>query len=113
MSGLEAVLGLAGPMSLIVALLVIALLSQRLGTITKQMRSYRWLFVAIGLATVSVLTRVWLQGPVDAPIYTLLMAVALTIGAGVAWMYWGWLFHERQHNAPAADSRQSNEGTPP
>ncbi len=94
MDGLLAVLGLAGPLSLTVALLVIALLSQRLGLITKRARHYRWLFAAIGLALVALVTRLWTLAAPDESIYTLLTAFALTVGVGVAWYYWGWLLNE-------------------
>src|SRR5579864_4200042 len=97
MNGLLSVLGLAGPLSLILALLVIALLSQRLGMITKRVRHYRWFFVAIGLMLIAFATRIGLLNAPDATVYSLLMAAALTIGAAVAWYYWSWLLHERQY----------------
>ena len=96
MNGLLAVLGLIGPLSLMVALLVIALLSQRLGMITKRVPHYRWIFVAIGLILIAFATRIGLLNAPDASVYSLLMAVALTIGVAVAWYYWNWLLHERQ-----------------
>ena len=112
MNGLLAVLGLAGPVSLIVALLVIGLLSQRLGTITKQSRAYRWLFFALGLVVAAIVLRLRTLDPVDDPFYMLLMALALTIGAGTAWHYWGWLLSERQHQLPTTNIGQTREGMP-
>lgn len=87
-------LGLIGPLSLLLALLVIALLSQRLGMITKRTRYYRWFFVAIGLMLIALATQL---ETANGLVYSLLMAVALTIGAAIAWHYWGWLLHERQY----------------
>jgi high-affinity Fe2+/Pb2+ permease len=103
MTGLFAVLGLAGPLSLIVALFVIALLSQRLGTITKRARHYRWLFAAIALVLGALITRLSIYDAAIDSVYSLLMAFALTIGVGVAWFYWGWLLNERQHSHDAQE----------
>ena len=98
MNGLLAVLGLVGPLALIIATLVIALLSQRLGTITKQLRVYRWLFVAIGVMTVAVVIRFWALDSINGLAYPLLMALGLTIALVVAWHYWGWLLGEREYH---------------
>lgn len=104
MNGLLAALGLAGPLSLIVALLVIALLSQRLGAITKQIRAYRWLFVAIGVMTAAIITQLRVFDPVDNEIYPLLMACGLTIAVGTVWYYWGWLLSEREYHQHSMNS---------
>jgi len=112
MNELLAVLGLSGPLSLIVALLVIGLLSQRLGTITRQTRAYRWLFLVVGLVATAIIRRLLTIDSVDDPIYPLLIAFALTIGAAVAWQYWGWLLHERQHQPHATTSGQVHERAP-
>ena len=110
MNGLLAVLGLAGPLSLIVASLVIALLSQRLGMITKQVRAYRWLFVGIGVIAVGIITT--LQTPYLYDIvYPLLMACGLTIVLGAAWYYWGWLFSEREYHQHSINAGPVDEGT--
>jgi hypothetical protein len=112
MNEVLAVLGLAGPLSLITSLLVIALLSQRLGTITKQGHTYRWLFAAIGLVAVAVVIRLWTLNSAEDPPYPLLMAVALTIGLVTAWYYWGWLLSEREYHALSATSGHTTERKP-
>ena len=111
MSGLLSVLGLVGPLSLILSLLVIALLSQRLGMITKRVRHYRWLFVAVGLMLIAFATRIGSLNAPDGAVYSLLIAVALTIGAAVAWYYWSWLLHERQY-VPDVTSENVTKSTP-
>ena len=110
MNGLLAVLALAGPLSLIVASLVIALLSQRLGMITKQVRAYRWLFVGIGVMVVGIITAMrapYLYGMV----YPLTMACGLTIVLGAALYYWGWLFSEREYHQHSINASPVDKGT--
>src|SRR5579863_3431575 len=108
MNGLLAVLGLAGPLSLIVASLVIALLSQRLGSITKQVRAYRWFFVAVGVMTLAIITQLWAPDPVNNVIYPLLMAFGLTIAVAAAWYYWGWLLSENKNHQHPMNAGHAN-----
>lgn len=99
---------------MIVALLVSALLSQRLGAVTKRPRSYRWFFVAVALIMIGMMIRLLQLGAAQtgdmALLYTVLLAVALTLSVVIAWRYWGWLLSERRGEHAARDS---HEGTIP
>jgi hypothetical protein len=90
-------LGSVGPLAICVALVVVGLLSSRLGAVTKMPPYYRWFFVAAGLVLVSVVTRLMLIKQLDDTlllIYNLLLAAGVTLGVVVAWRYWAWLFGE-------------------
>lgn len=101
MDNLLGLLGLVGPASLIVALVVIALLSQRLGSVTKRPPLYRWFFVSIGFIVVTVVARFAnLNDPAGqdnatALIGDLALAGGLSLSVVIAWRYWGWLLNER------------------
>lgn len=100
-------LGLLGGIAIATALVVLGLLSKRLGSVTRTPPYYVWLYVAAGLMLVSILTRlVHLgQGPevavtliedkVSVLLYAGLPAIAITLGVVVAWRYWSWLLAER------------------
>lgn len=88
-------------------LLVIALLSQRLGAVTKRPKYYLLFFVAIALIGGSVLTRLLTLGtPAETLdlsvglLYTLPLAIALTVSVIVAGRYWGWLLGEKTPGSP-------------
>jgi hypothetical protein len=96
MSGLP-LIGLA------VALVLLALLSRRLGQVTHAPPYYIGLLVSAGLLTMSAIAR-WGNGgreipleayPVWVLIYTGLPALALTLAVAFAWRYWSWLLAER------------------
>ncbi|NPV66450.1 MAG: hypothetical protein HPY64_04815 [Anaerolineae bacterium] len=92
-------LGMLGPASVAVTLVVIGLLSQRLGAVTRTPPYYRWCYVAAGLVGVSTLGRLVSVGYVDERLTllnNLLFALGVTLGLVVAWRYWSWLFGERQ-----------------
>src|ERR1700690_4098809 len=101
MDNLLGVIGLVGPGSLAVALIVIALLSQRLGAVTKRSPLYRWFFVGIVFVAISVVARfATLHMPAEqdnttALIGDLAFAAGLTLAVVIAWRYWGWLLNER------------------
>lgn len=100
-------LGLLGSIAIAIALLVLGLLSKRLGSVTRTPPYYVWFYVAAGLMLVSILARlVHLgQGPevaaaliddkVSVLLYAGLPAIAITLGVVVAWRYWSWLLAER------------------
>ncbi|MBN2470443.1 MAG: hypothetical protein JXN59_06950 [Anaerolineae bacterium] len=94
----SALVGTMGVFSVTVALIVLGLLSQRLGAVTKMQPHYRWFYVAAGLTFVSVISRLVYVGYQDERIvlvYTSCFALGSTIGLAVAWRYWNWLFGER------------------
>lgn len=94
-----AVLGAVGPASLVISMIVMGLLSQRLGAVTKMPPYYRWFYVAAGLLGISTLLRLSALAevyPLLAQLYTVTFALGLTLSVGVAWRYWGWLFGEGQ-----------------
>ena len=111
MDGLLNLLALIGPLSLIIALLVIALLSQRLSSALPHRKRYRWLLVALGLATLGFSLRlIGLSGSDSEMLaYTIFTAIALTIAAPVAWAYWGWLLGEGQRTAKPGQSGQNRD----
>jgi hypothetical protein len=95
-------LGLCGPASIIVALIVLAALSQRLGAVTKRTPLYRWFFVSVVLIGVSVMSRLVNVGASDAAgrdvlvaiLDDLSLAIGLSLAVIVAWRYWSWLLSE-------------------
>jgi hypothetical protein len=99
--------GLLGLCSLGVALLVMGLLSKRLGSVTRAPRYYLGFYVAALIMAVSVIARLVNIGRGVAAIavlsrdfgwvllYNGLPALAVTLGLYVAWRYWSWLLAER------------------
>ncbi len=94
-------LGLFGPLSLIVVLIVMAQLSQRLGAVTKRPPLYRVLYVSAGFIAVSIVSRVVSIGSgADfdynaAMWYDIPLVLGLLLGVVIAWNYWSWLLSER------------------
>lgn len=98
----EAILSLLsafGPLAVALALLVVGLLSQRLGAVTKMPRYYYGLFVAAALVGVSAVARLLAVPAADQEslglLYAATFAAGVTLGVVVAWRYWSWLFSER------------------
>lgn len=103
-SGLLAAIGIAG---IGIALLVLASLSQRLGSVTRAPRYYLGFYLGAALIGISVLARLLnigrgtqaaqelVRDPLWVILYIGLPAVALTIGVIIAWRYWSWLLAER------------------
>lgn len=99
--------GLFGTLSIMVAMVVLGILSRRLGAVTRSPRYYRGFFVAAGLMGVSFLARLLNVGrgleatiamghdPGWALLYVGLPSIAISLGVGVAWRYWSWLLAER------------------
>lgn len=99
MNNILALLSLLGPISVIVALVVIAQLSQRLGAVTKRPPIYRWFYVSVALVAVSIVERLITFVAPDSfntpLLYDLPFAAALVIAVVIAWRYWSWLLSER------------------
>ncbi len=101
--------GMVGPAALAVSLLILALLSQRLGSVIRMPPIYRFYFPASLLLMVAAFSRLvragaspadqesaWLYGVwFEVAGYILPMTLGLTIGVIVTWMYWSWLLRER------------------
>ncbi len=99
--------GLIGPISIGLALLVMGLLSKRLGSVTRAPRHYLGFYLAVLMIGISVFARLLNVGRGVAVvadlnqdlgwvvIYNGLPAIAVTIGLYVGWRYWSWLLAER------------------
>jgi hypothetical protein len=102
-----ALLGTLGSVGIGVALVVIGLLSKRLGASTHARSYYVGFYIAAALVGISVLARLLnllfglaqieevYQNPLWIFLYTALPAIALTLGVVSAWRYWSWLLAER------------------
>ncbi len=94
-------LGMLGPLAILLVMIVMALLSQRLGSVTRAPAYYLGFYVAAALLGVSILARILDKNPLAAGgwlpllVYVGLPAAGTTIGVIVAWRYWSWLFAER------------------
>lgn len=99
--------GLCGPLSIGLALIVLGLLSKRLGNATRAPQYYAGFFVGAGLLFLSVAAQaanlvfdlaradeltgslLWVF------LYNGLPALGVTVGVVFAWRYWSWLLAER------------------
>ena len=99
--GLFTIIGIA---SVAVALVVLGLLSKRLGQVTRAPRYYRGFYIASLFLLISILFRLlnifesYIPSPDDAVaviFYIGLPAFALTMSLMIAWRYWSWLLAER------------------
>ncbi|MEO8611955.1 MAG: hypothetical protein ABI690_28915 [Chloroflexota bacterium] len=98
---------LIGPLSIAIAMTVMALLSKRLGSVMRTPRYYLGFYVAAGLMAISIVARLLnigrgddivatlSQNPVSVLFYIGLPAIAVTLGMVAAWRYWSWLLAER------------------
>ena len=91
-------------------LYIFSVLSRKLGGVTKMRPFYRGFYIAMGLIGVAAVAS-WLLLTVrvtpdllpatlrDETLYLVIfvaaLSIAVTLGLGVAWRYWGWLFKER------------------
>lgn len=104
---LAELLAIIGMSSISVALVVLGVLSRRIGRVTRTRAYYIGLYVAAGLVAVGPLARLvnfmgWLV-PLEnlqhnilwLLLYNGLPCVGITIGVVVAWRYWSWLLAER------------------
>jgi hypothetical protein len=94
-------LSLLGPFSVLIVLVVVALLSSRLGAVTRRPPLYRWLFVSAALIGVALTFRVASMDEAGrlvgyaSLVYDVPVIMALLLGVVVVWRYWGWLLYER------------------
>ncbi len=106
MNSFFALLSLLGPVAIMIALVILALLSQRLGAVTKRPPLYRWLYVSVVLVGLGVIVRLL---NLDAPetlgndystvmLYDILLALGLGLAVIIAWRYWSWLLREPSRN---------------
>ena len=99
-----------GTLSVMFLLFILARLSEKLGAVTRMPAYYRWFGVGIGftgIALIAQLMRItvsltgqtsypWLNAPLFYLVtYHVPMAIGLTIGLAVTWLYWSWLLTER------------------
>jgi hypothetical protein len=99
--------GLLGLFSIGSALVVMGLLSKRLGSVTRTPRYYLGFYLAAVMIAVSVLARLLNVGRgIEAAadlnqemgwvlLYNGLPALAISLALFVAWRYWSWLLAER------------------
>jgi hypothetical protein len=101
---IAALLGLLGPFSVAVALIVIGALSKRLGAQTHAKRHYLGFYFAAALMLISTAAQLILllsnspRTPADLTWVLVadgIPALAVTIGVIYAWRYWSWLLAER------------------
>ena len=99
-----ALLGLLAPISIMVALIVVGLISRRLGVQTNAKPFYLGFFAAAILVFISIAAQfldLILHFPHSDPdvlwiiVDDGLPAIAVTIGVIFAWRYWSWLLAER------------------
>ena len=106
MDSLFALLSLFGPLAIMLALVILALLSQRLGAVTKRPPLYRWLYASVVLVGLSLIVRLLnLNTPETLGddystlmLYDILLALGLGLAVLVAWRYWSWLLSEPSRN---------------
>ncbi len=107
---LIAVLGLAGPASILAVLLIMASLTQKWELVTKTKSYYQWFYIAVGLVGAALLTALirigYLEVSGGPPVfcdphswfylvfYYVPLAAAMTLGLGLTWKSWGWLLGE-------------------
>ncbi len=100
---------LAGYLAIVYLLYIFAILSRKLGAVTKMKPYYRWLYVALALVLVSLVCE-WIAltvrtVPQAAPElflsewfylagHTVPLAVAAVLALIIVLRYWGWLFRE-------------------
>lgn len=95
---------LIGMFSIAVALVVLGLLSKRLGQVTRAPRYYRGFYISSVFLIMSALFRLvyLVQNQIPSPddavaviFYIGVPALALTVSLIIAWRYWSWLLAER------------------
>lgn len=107
MSSLLTLLSAAAPIALILMLWVMAQISRRFGEVTHRPPLYRGFYAAIGLTLVPLGVRLLaighgLERTVEALLYSLPLAISLTLAVIIAWRYWGWLVYAREGQSPVS-----------
>jgi hypothetical protein len=105
-NSLFAFLSLVAPVAIMIALVILAQLSQRLGAVTKRPPLYRWLYLCVVLVGLSVIVRLLnLNAPETLGddysalmLYDVLMALGLGLAVIITWRYWNWLLSEPSRN---------------
>lgn len=94
-------MAIIGMSSIALALVLLGLLSQRLGRVTRSGSYYVGLFVAatlVGIGAVMRIVALW-RDLDDNMLWTLLFngapATGVTLGVIICWRYWSWLLAER------------------
>jgi type III secretory pathway component EscT len=100
LTALGSVAALLGPISLALMLMVLGLLSRRLGRATHARPYYFGFFVAGALVAAAALVRAASLIAPDEPadwtvLYNGLLALGITLGLLFTWYYWSWLLAER------------------
>ncbi|GAB1422269.1 hypothetical protein MASR2M15_24920 [Anaerolineales bacterium] len=95
---------LLGPASIAFTLIILALLSRRLGSVTRAKPYYRIFYLAAFMICMAVFVEfVYIISPDTLStlrifailVEQLLFAIAITISLVTAWYYWSWLLAER------------------
>lgn len=103
MPDIIAIASLVGPCSIGVMLIVLGILSHRLGRVMHAAPYYIGFYVAAALVGAGVVIRI-IRLTEDASIpdnatmtliYHALIASGITLGVIIAWRYWSWLLAER------------------
>jgi hypothetical protein len=105
-----AILGAAGLIAVLYALLILAQFGRKLGAVTKMTPYYRGYYVAAGCVGLALVMRfirasvVWapretIPSLLNAPNFYLLtyhlpLAIGLSLGMAITWRYWSWLLKE-------------------
>ncbi len=101
---IPALLGLLAPLSIFITLVVMGLISRRLGQQTNAKPHYLGFFAAALLVAISIAAQLLnlllhLAPAGRDPFWVLLEdglpAIAMTMGVIFAWRYWSWLLAER------------------
>jgi len=104
MVSMASILAGIGMVAIALLLVVLGLLSRRLGRVTRSRRYYVIFFIAMLLLLMGAGGRFWVFMYPDDTIYDSILwiviysgapALGLTLGVIVAWHYWSWLLAER------------------
>ena len=104
MASVASILAGIGMVAIALLLVVLGLLSRRLGRVTRSKSYYGLFFVATILLLIGAGGRFWVFMYPDDTIYDSILwiviysgapALGLTLGVIVAWHYWSWLLAER------------------
>lgn len=93
-------LSILGPVGILIALVVMAELSKRMGSVTRTRPYYLGFYIAAFLMGISILARLVDANPsagggTAVIFYVGVPALSVTIAVIVAWRYWSWLLAER------------------